>query len=171
MSDSRQRLADHFEVGETDLELLLRARDRDEIARLMRRLLQWRRELIALAKDHDPVALHFQNVRPTPQETVRIQRWYPELRDSQRGVCNYVEAALVRLNSYLRQPDARPKGKGGNRPRFDYGPIIKETRTIMESSGTDNKSAAVREAAEKFPKLFPGTGTFGNRIKRIVGKM
>ena len=29
MSDSRQRLADHFEAGQADLELLLRARGRD----------------------------------------------------------------------------------------------------------------------------------------------
>ena len=40
MSDSRQKLADHYEAGEVDLERLLRARDRDEIAPLMRRLLQ-----------------------------------------------------------------------------------------------------------------------------------
>ena len=171
MSDSRQRLADHFEAGETDLELLLRARDRDEIARLMRRLLQWRRELIALAKDHDPVALHFQNVDPTPQETVRIHRWYPQLRDSQQRVCNYVETALVRLNAYLRQPDSRPKGKGGNRRRADYGPILAKARAIKKAKNLKSNAAAVREAAEKFPKLVLGDSDNENVIKYIASKM
>ena len=34
------------------------------------------------------------------------------MRPDQRAICNYVEAALYRLNEYLRRPDARPKRAG-----------------------------------------------------------
>ncbi len=113
MVDTRQRLVAHAKAGEADLNRLVRARGRDEIARLMRRLRRWRRELIALAEAHDPVALHgFRIVRPEPHELVRIWRRYPEMRNRQRRLCNYVEAALYRLNEYLRRPNARPKRPG-----------------------------------------------------------
>ena len=168
MADSRQRLATHFEAGEPDLERLLRARDRGEIAQLMRRLLRWRRELITLAKAHDPVALHFFNVRPEPQETVRISKWYPDLRDRQRHVCNYVEAALGRLNTYLRQPDARPKDKGGNRRTFDTEAIAAKARDIWKSNGGENKIAAAREAMARHPDLATGRGDPENIAKRIA---
>ena len=148
MADSRQRLADHFEAGETDLELLLRARDRDEIARLMRRLSQWRRGLIALAKDHDPVALHFQNVDPTPQETVRIHRWYPKLRDKQRGVCNYVQAALVQLKPYLRQPVARPKRPGRKKGEKLY-PDLEAKAAARRLMDDPNNSLTLHQIAIK----------------------
>ena len=49
MPDTRQRLAAHPITGRADLDLLLRARGRDEIARLMRRLRRWHRELKVLA--------------------------------------------------------------------------------------------------------------------------
>ena len=148
MSDSRQRLADHRDAGALVLEDLLRARDRDEIARLMRHLLQWRRELIALAKDHDPVALYFQNVDPTPQETVRIHRWYPKLRDKQRNVCNYVQAALVRLNAYLRQPDTRPKRPGrkkGEKLLDDRIAIAKARKRLVGPNPPPSLLQAARE--------------------------
>ena len=154
MSDSRQRLADHFEAGQADLELLLRARGRDEIARLMRHLLQWRRELIALAKDHDPVALHFFIVWPEPQEMARIRRWYPELRDSQRNVCNYVEAALVRLNPYLRQPVARPKRPGRKKGEklHDDSKEIAEARQLMAGPNPPSMHKAAWAVVGPIPK-------------------
>ena len=147
MTDNRQRLAGHFEAGEADLGRLLRARDRTEIARLMRRLLRWRRELIALASDHDPVALHFYNVRPEPQETVRLRRWYPELRNSQQAVCNYVEAALVRLNTYLRQPDTRPKRPGRKKgvKLYDDETAIAAARKLLDVPNPPSRYKAAWE--------------------------
>ena len=93
------------------------------------------------------------------------------MRDSQRSVCNYVEVALGRLNTYLRQPGARPKGKGGNRSRGDYGPILAEARTIKKAKNLKSNAAAVREAAEKFPMLVPGDGDNENVIKYIARKL
>ena len=115
MADTREQLAAHSKAGEADLELLLHARKDEEIDRLIERLHCWRLELIALADAHDPVALHFYIVRPELHEVAQIVGLYPELRDDQRGVCNYVETALMQLNKYLSRPDTRPKQPG--RPR------------------------------------------------------
>ena len=171
MSDDLKRLSDLAYSGEKLIEGLLRARGDAEIDTLIERVKRWGDELVALGEAVDPIKLRFRIVRPTPQETARIWPLYPELRDDQRGECNYVEAALGHLNAYLRQPDARPKGKGGNRRKYDDLPIIEKARAIMESSDTESKAAAVREAAKRFPELFHGTGVYENKIKRITRQM
>ena len=115
MADNRQRLAAHARIGQADLDHLAPARDDDEIDRLVHRLQRWCRELIALGDAHDPVMLNFHIVRPTREETVRIWEFYDCMRPDQQGLCNSVEAALGRLNAYLRQPDTRPKRPGRKR--------------------------------------------------------
>ena len=169
MPDGLQKLSDVAHSGEKLLEVLLRARGDAEIDTLIERVQRWSEELIAAAEAHDRIRLRFRMIRPTSEETKRIWRFYPELRNDQRGECNYVEAALVRLNAYLRQSDARPKG--GNRRKYDDLPIIEIALAIMESSGTENKTAAVREAKKRRPELLHGDGDYENMIKRITRQM
>ncbi len=171
MSDDLERLSDLAYSGEELLEGLLRARGDAEIDTLMERVQRWSGELIAAGEAHDRIRLRFRMIRPTAEETARIWPLYPELRDDQRGYCNYLEAALRRLNAYLRRPDARPKGKGGNRRKYDDLPLIAKAHAIMEFSGTENKTAAACEAAKRFPELFHGDGIFENMIKRITRQM
>ena len=130
MADTRQQLADHRAAVEPDLELLLHARDDEEIDRLMERVQCWRRELLVISEAHDPVSLHFTNVRPELQEVARIVRFYPELRGDQQGLCNYVEAVLARLNKYLLQPGTRPKRPGRKKGQklFDDTAAIEKAR-------------------------------------------
>ena len=70
---------------------------------------------------------------------------YPELRDDQRGHCNYVEAALGRLNAYLRRPDARPKRPGrkrGVKLYDDRAAIAKARRLLAEPNPPSRRQAA-----------------------------
>ncbi len=115
MSDDLKGLSDLAYSGEELLEGLLGARGDAEIDTLMERVQRWSGELIAAGEAHDRIRLRFRMIRPTAEETARIWPLYPELRDDQRGHCNYVEAALGRLNAYLRQSDARPKRPGRRR--------------------------------------------------------
>ena len=171
MTDDLKRLSDLAHSGEELIEGLLRARDDAEIDAHIERAQHWGEELIALGEAIDPIRLYFDIVRPTSEETARIRPLYSELRDDQRGHCNYVEAALGHLNAYLRQPDTRSKSKGGNRRRGDYGPILAEARTIKKTKNLKSNAAAVREAAEKFPMLVPGDGDNENVIKYIARKL
>ena len=164
-----QQLAAHSKSGEVDLDRLLHARDDEEIDRLMRCLNRWSEDLIALAEAHDPAALHFRIVRPSPEEVVRIGQWYPKLRGDQRGMCNYVEAVLGRLNRYLaRTGPVPPKGKGGNRRTFDTEAIAAKARDIWKSNGGENKIAAASEAMARHPDLATGRGDPENIAKRIA---
>ena len=124
MADDLKRISDLTHSGEELLKGLLRARGDAEIDTLIECAQRWGEELIALGETIDPIRLRFGMVRPTPEETARIWPLYSKLRDDQRGHCNYVETALGRLNAYLRQPDARPKGKGGRRKCDDDAPIF-----------------------------------------------
>lgn len=174
MTDSRQRLAAHARAGRVNLDHLLRARERDDIARLMRRLRRWHRELLPLAQAYDPAMVPYLEIlRPKPEELQRIWRWLGDLPSGyQRGLCNAVEASLVRVNDDLmRRADVLPKGKGGNRRTYDDGPIIDKARAILKSSGTENKTAAVREAMERHPELVQGSGIEENVAKRIARQM
>lgn len=178
MVDSRQRLAAHARTGRVDLDHLLRARDRDEIARLMWRLRRWHRELLPLVEAHDPAMVPYLEIlRPKPEELQRIWRWLGDLPSGyQRGLCNAVEASLVRINDHLmRQPGAMPRGKGGNRRQFDDGPIVEKARAIYAADGSVNKAAAVRNAKRRHPKLFHlrgmGPDNVESAIKRISRKI
>lgn len=133
MEDNRQKLFAHVRTGQADLDHLAPARDDVEVDRLMSRLQQWSRELIAMGDAHDPVMLNFHIVRPTPEETVRIWEFYDGMRPDQRGLCNYVEAALGRLNAYLRQPDTRPKRPGRKRgvKKYDDKAAIDAARKLL----------------------------------------
>ena len=138
MSDSRQKLAAHATSGRADLDLLLRARERGEIARLMRRLRRWHRELLPLAKAHDPTMVPYLEIlRPEPEELRRIWRWLNDLPSAyQRGLCNAIEAALVRVNNDLmRQPDRGPKRPGrkkGQKLYEDKKAIAKARKLLAE---------------------------------------
>ena len=102
MTDTTQKLAAHVEAGEADLERLLRARDRREIARLMRRLRCWHRELLLLAEVYDPIMVAYLRILdPKPEEVQRIRRWYADLHPFQQGLCNAIQASLVRVKSDL----------------------------------------------------------------------
>ena len=171
MADDLKRLSDLAHSGEELLKHLLHAREDAEIDTLIERVKRWGEELIARAEAYDPITLRFSIMRPTSEETARIWQFYPELRDDQRAECNYVEAALGHLNRYLRQHAALPKGKGGNRRKYNDGPILEAALAILESSGTKSKSAAVREAIKHSPELAPGAGTEESTIKRITRKM
>ncbi len=170
MSDDLKRLSDLALSGEELIESLLCARGDAEIDTLIERVQRWGEELIALGEAVDPIRLRFRIVRPTSEETARIRPFYPELRNDQRGHCNFVEAALGRLNAYLRQPDARPKGKGGRR-KYDDDAIADKARAFWKSSGTGSKVEAAREAMARFPGLYEGSGKTLSIAKRIAKKM
>lgn len=171
MPDDLKRLLDLAHSGEDLIEGLLRARGDAEIDTLIERAHRWGGELTALGEAVDPMRLSFHIVRPTLEETARIRPSYPELRDDQRGHCNFVETAVGRLNAYLRQTDAQPKGKGGNRRTFNDDAIVAKARAILKSSGTESKTAAAREAMRLHPKLFKGRGDPLNILKRIARQM
>ncbi len=170
MTDDLKRLSDLTHSGEKLLEGLLRARGDAEIDAIIERVQRWSEELIALGEAIDPIRLRFRLVRPTLEETARIWPLYPELRDYQRGHCNYVEAALGRVNAYLRQPAARPKGKGGRR-KYDDDTIVDKARAFWKSSDTGSKVEAAREAMARFPGLYEGSGKTLSIAKRIAKKM
>ncbi len=133
MSDDLKRLSDLAHSGEELLENLRHSRDNAEIDTLMECVLRWREELIALGEAIDPIRLRFRIMRPTLEQTARIQSSYPELRGDQRGHCNYVEAALGDLNAYLRQPVARPKRPGRKKgvKLFDDSKEIAEAHQLL----------------------------------------
>lgn len=159
MSDDLKRLSDHAHSGEELLEGLLHARDDAEIDALIERGQRWRGELIDLGETVDPIRLRFRVVRPTPEETARIWPLPPEIRDDQRGYCYYLEAALWRLNIYLSQPDARPKGKVGRRS-IDESKEIAEATRLMETEGLSANKAAGR--------IFPDNPS---SQRRLYGKL
>ncbi len=172
MSDDLKRLSDLALSGEELIESLLCARGDVEIDTLIERALRWGRELTALGEAVDPIRLRFHIARPTLEETARIRPLYAELRDDQRANSNYVETALGRLNSYLRQPDARPKGKGGNRRTYNDDAIVAKAKAILKSSGTHNKTEAVRKAIARHPDLVKArTSIQDNIAKRIARQM
>ncbi len=172
MSDDLKRLSDLALSGEELIESLLGARGDAEIDTLIERAKRWGEDLIALGEAVDPIRLRFRIVRPTLEETARIRPFYPELRNEQRGHCNYVEAALGRLNAYLRQPDARPKGKGGNRRTFNDDAIVAKAKAILKSSDTHNKMEAARKAMARHPDLVKArTSIQDNIAKRIARQM
>ena len=113
MPDSRQKFAAHAMAGRADLDHLLRARDRSEIARLMCCLLRWHREMLPLAEAYDPAMVaYLKPVRPKLEELIRIWGKLNKLPiGRQRGLCNATEAALVRINDALMQ-------------RHDRGPVL-----------------------------------------------
>ena len=123
MADDLKRLSDLAHSGEEILEGLLRARGDAKIDTHIERVKRWGEELIALGEALDPIRLDFRIVRPTSEETVRIWPLYPELRNDQRGHCNYVETALGRLKAYLRRSDARSKRAGRKKGEKKYSDL------------------------------------------------
>ena len=73
-----------------------------------------------------------------------VRSFYHELRDDQRGYCNYLEAALRRLNEYLRQPDARPKRPGRKRgvKLYDDREAIAEARRLLAEPNPPSRRQA-----------------------------
>ena len=69
-------------------------------------------------------------LRPKPEELQRIWRWLGDLPSSyQRGLCNAVEASLVRVNNDLmRRHDSEPRRKPGpkkGQKRYDDKAAVK----------------------------------------------
>ena len=79
---------------------------------------------------------------------------------------------MSRLDELFRQfAPVLPKGKGGNRRKYDDGLILEKAIAIRKAKGTKSKTAAVREAVERFPKLAHGDGTPDSIVKRIARQM
>ncbi len=171
MADDLKRLSDLAHSGEELIEGLLRARGDAEINAHIERAQNWGEELIALGKAIDPIRLYFDIVRPTSEETARIRPLYSELRDDQRGHCNYVETALGRVHAYLRQHTALPKGKGGNRRRFHDRRIIEKAHAIKKTKGIKSNTAAAREAIKRYPSLVEDGASPEATLKRIARQM
>ena len=171
MSDDLKRLSDLAHSGEELMESLLGARDDAEIDTLLERVQRWSGELIALGEAVDPIRLRFRIVRPTSEETARIWPLYPELRDDQRGHCNYVEAALGRLNAYLRQPDARPKRPGRKRgvKLYDDKAAIAEALRLRDLPNPPSLRQAALQAVPLAAKGASPEANFARIYKALRG--
>ena len=142
-------------------------------AEMVERNCKWERYLIQLVEPFgDGAAARFKPLTPMrPHEQFTIAHCAPlDEYSTEARICHAVQ--LYRLDELIeRLPLVLPKSKGGNRHTINDEPIIEKARAIMKSRGTNNKAAAVREAAKRFPRLFHGSGDYDNKIKRIVGKM
>ncbi len=142
-------------------------------AGMVKRAQEWKRDLIPLVEPmgHGAAAL-FKPLTPMkPEEQETVARCAPLDRRSSQVRANHA-VRMYRLNELFNKfPPVLPKGKGGNRRKYDDGPIVAKAIAILNSSGTKNKAAAVREAAKRFPRLFHGDGDPSNIVKRIVAKM
>ena len=134
----------------------------------------WARDLIPLVEPFgDGTAALFEPLtpmHPDEQSTVALCLPLDDDKFNMARVCHAVR--MSRLDRLFRQFEpTMPKGKGGNRRTYNDDAIVAKANAIMESSGTESKAAAVREAAKRFPELFHGDGDDENKIKRITRQM
>ena len=171
MTDDVDRLRRHREIGVEILNELSRA-TADTWEKAVERQLAWEEELIPLVEPLGPQAARFKPLTPMrTEEQLNALRVRPFSHDHRRALVEQ-DVILFRLNElFAGFPPIQPKGKGGNRRKYNDLPIIEKARAIMESSDTESKAPAVREAAERFPELFHGTGDYENKIKRITRQM
>ncbi len=145
----------------------------ETVDEIVKRARAWAPELIPLVEAFGGgVAALFDPLTPMePKEQATVARCAPLDRRSSQVRANHA-VRMYRLNELFTKFDpVLPKGKGGNQRKYDDGPIVAKAIAILNSSGTKNKAAAVREAAKRFPRLFHGDGDPSNIVKRIVAKM
>ena len=79
---------------------------------------------------------------------------------------------MHRLGELFRKfPPVLPKGKGGNRRKYNDAAIVEIACAIRKSSDTENKMAAAREAMRRHPELVQGDSTVESKAKRIARQM
>ena len=142
-------------------------------AGLVERERVWARDLIPLVEPFgDGTAALFEPLSPMLLVELSMVAGLLPLDDEFNEARRCHSVRIYRLDRLFRQFEPKqPKGKGGNRRKYNDLPIIEKARAIMESSDTESKAPAVREAAERFPELFHGTGDYENKIKRITRQM
>ena len=172
MTDDVAKLRYHRELGVRLLIDFIQATP-ETAAGLVDREKAWARDLIPLVEQFgDGVAARFEPLSPMLAHELSMVAHCAPLDDTAQEARYCHAVRMSRLDELFKQfPPVLPKGKGGNRRTIDDGPIIEKATAIMKSSGTMSKTAAVKEAAKKFPNLFHGVGDYDNKIKRIVGKM
>ena len=171
-SDAIARLRRHRETGTDILFEFIKATP-ETAAGIVKCAQAWASDLIPLVEPfgHGRAAL-FKPLTPMkPEEQATVAHCAPLDEATNQVRANHA-VRMYRLNELFKKFDpVLPKGKGGNRRKYDDGPIVAEAIAILNSSGTKNKAAAVREAAKRFPRLFHGDGDPSNIVKRIVAKM
>lgn len=117
------KLTEHVPAGDTLLERLKRARARRDIARLVRALRKWHRELQPIAAAYSvPLAEGLRKMNPRPEENARVHgvifsplvvNRYGKIYEAQRRMLVTTATALYRIAPHLAAVPA--KDKGGNR--------------------------------------------------------
>ena len=172
MTDDVAKLRRHRELG-VNILMDSRKATSETADEIVKRIHTWERDLISLVEPFGPGAAgRFKPLTPMLlEEQLAVAPCTP--LDDGFNLHRIEHAVRVyRLGELFKQfPPVLPKGKGGNRPRYNDGPILEIAYGIIESSGTENKTGAVREAIRLHPELVEKGASPESTLKRITRKM
>ncbi len=167
------KLRHHRELGTRILIEFIEATP-EIAAEIVERSLVWMRDLIPLVEPFgDGIAARFEPLSPMlPDELSMVSGLLP-LDDESNEARRCHAVRISRLDQLFRQfKPMMPKGKGGNRRTYNDEAIVGKARAIMESSGTHNKTEAVRKAIARHPDLVEArTKNEDSIVKRIARQM
>ena len=133
------RLTDLYKAGDTDMERLKRATERNAIAQLVRSLRRWHKELQEATREYSPsLAAALWKMNPRSKEYARVAGTYSSF--AQRLLLMTTATALYRLAPHLA--DAKPKRKTGPKKK-NLNKHIAEAKVLRNSgAATSNYEAA-----------------------------
>ena len=142
-------------------------------AGLVERANAWECDLIPLVEPFgDSAAARFKPLTPMhPHEQLTVAYCAPLDEEATKARIEHA-VRIFRLGELFNQlPPVLPKGKGGNRRKYNDAAIVKIACAIRKSSDTENKMAAAREAMHRHPELVQGDSTVESKAKRIARQM
>ena len=172
MTDDVAKLRYHRELGVCLLIDFIQATP-ETAAGLVERASAWERDLIPLVEPFgDGAAAPFKPLTPMQlHEQLSVMRCAPLDEDATKARVEHA-VRMHRLGELFRKfPPVLPKGKGGNRRKYNDAAIVEIACAIRKSSETENKMAAAREAMRRHPELVQGDSTVESKAKRIARQM